>query len=204
MQVQVQQKIQQEVQQQVQQQLELVEQKTQKLSGFDEDNKQMFVTLYNDQDSSDLTCVIPENGNETIFVHKVIVKHYSEPLLNKILKNNQITKIERDVLKFLYTGQISNYDKKAQELIEFAHKFNLSLLKSYCEETLIATLTLENCLERFLFATKTNSTELRLKAKAFVMKENKNILKTGNWKSVIQNTEIAFELLMEGFAELQK
>jgi hypothetical protein len=49
-----------------------------------------FSSLYNDEDTADLCCSL---NQEKVHVHKQFIKLYSEPLLNKILRDNQITKI---------------------------------------------------------------------------------------------------------------
>ena len=51
-----------------------------------------FSSLYNDEDTADLCCSL---NQEKVYVHKQFIKLYSEPLLKKIQKENQITKIEK-------------------------------------------------------------------------------------------------------------
>ena len=163
-----------------------------------------FAALYNDEDTADLSCIINGRESENIFIHKTVLKIYSEALFEKISKDNQISEIEGDVLKFLYTGKIADYDKKAEKLIEFAHTMKIPLLRCYCEDTLISTLSVDNALERFIFASKNESTELRMKAKDLIAKENKNIMKTKNWRNLIKdNVDIVFELLLEGLCKLE-
>ena len=81
-----------------------------------------FATLFNDEDTSDLSCSV---YGDKVFVHEAFVKVNSEALLKKISMNDKISDIEKDILKFLYTGQIVNYAKKAKELIELANTFKL-------------------------------------------------------------------------------
>ena len=65
-------------------------------------------------------------------------------------------------------------------------------------------MSVENALERFIFASRNESTELRAKAKTLILKENEKIMKTENWRNLVKNNaDIVFELFM-GFATLQK
>ena len=71
-----------------------------------------FATLFNDEDTSDLSCSVDD---DKVFVHEAFVKVNSEALLKKISMNEKISDIEKDILKFLYTGQIVNYAKKKKK-----------------------------------------------------------------------------------------
>jgi len=154
-----------------------------------------FALLFNDEDTTDATCAT-KNGK--VYVHKAFVKMNSELLFEKITKEGEIKDIDWDILKFLYTGEIADYAEKAKLLIELAHSFQMPKLKAYCEETLIATLSVENVLERFIFASKNESPKLRMKTLALIQKENKNITSTKNWRNLAkENVDITLELVLE-------
>jgi hypothetical protein len=58
-----------------------------------------------------------------------------------------------------------------------------------------------NVLERFIIASRTDSSELRKKTLELMKRENKNIMKTDNWRQLVKdNVDIVFELIMEGWS----
>ena len=81
-----------------------------------------------------------------------------------------------------------------------ADTLKIPAIRFYFEQTLVSSFTFENVLERFIIASRTGSTELRKRSLALMMKENKNTLKTNNWRHLVKdNVDVVFELIMEGF-----
>ena len=78
------------------------------------------------------------------------------------------------------------------------------MLRDWCQASRVKNLNIENVLERFIFASRMDCLELKKKARKFIFVENKNILKTENWKELIKkNTDIGFELFTEALGILQ-
>jgi len=159
---------------------------------------QNFALLFDCEDTTDVTLVM-ENG-EKVKVHKSFVKANSKLLLEKITQENPINKMEKDILKFLYTGQIADYETIATALIEAANSYEMPKLRTYCEESLISSLIVGNVLERFIFASKNKLPKLRMKSLAMIQKENINVTNTNNWRDLAKdNVDIILELVMECF-----
>ena len=130
-----------------------------------------FASLFNDEDTADMHCSMML---EKVHVHKEFVKLCSEPLISKLLKNNEITQMEKSVLKFFYTGKIDNLASQAKELIELAQNYKIPVLTAYCEKTLITSLRVGNVLETFIIASRTNSLTLRKKSLKMIQKGKKH------------------------------
>ena len=126
------------------------------------------MSLFNHEDTSDMACT---QGNEKIFVHKAFIEVNSKLLFERLADGTDINEDEKDTVKFLYTGKIDDNDNsKAMRMIEIANKLNLPLVKQFCETELIQTLTVENVLDRYIFASRNNTEELRKKAKKLIIK----------------------------------
>ena len=82
-------------------------------------------------------------------------------------------------------------------------EYNIPLLREWCESSLVKTLAVENVLERFILSSRLDCLELKKRARKMIFVENKNILKTNNWKELIkENTDFGFELFMEALGIL--
>jgi len=139
--------------------------------------------------------------NPKVCGNAAYIRASSEQLFEKIGQNNDSE--VKDIVKFLYCGKIDGYEMRAKELIEIAHNLNVPSVKIYCEESLIDTLTVENVLERFIFATDNDCDSLRDQSKEMIVKENKRLIKTDNWKKLVQENPAAmFELNMELFSKM--
>ena len=78
------------------------------------------------------------------------------------------------------------------------HSLDIPLVKTYCERSLINSLTVENVLDRFIFASRNGSQELHKEAKELIMKEKANITKTENWRELAKaNSDVILELFLE-------
>ena len=162
-----------------------------------------FYALYNDGDTGDLAVTIGKT-EQMIHLHKSFALFYSEKFLEKLMQNKVIEDIETDILTFFYTGKIVDYEKKAKNLIELSLEYDIPLIRDWCQASLIRTLNVDNVLERFIFASRMDCLELKKKARKMIFVQNKNILKTENWKELIkENTDIGFELFMEALGILQ-
>ena len=123
---------------------------------------------------------------------------HSSVFLNKVTEGGIVSADEKDVIKFLYMGEMKNCERKVMSLIELANKYNLYEVKSYCEDSLIKTLSVNNVLERFIFASKNGVCKLKQSSLEKLLKENKRIMNIDNWRNMAkENADVVMELVME-------
>ena len=57
-----------------------------------------------------------------------------------------------ELLHFINTGETSNVDQIAQQLLAAAEKYDVKDLKLICEDVLTKQLTVDNCVKTLIFA----------------------------------------------------
>lgn len=70
----------------------------------------------------------------------------------KIVVNDMEPAILKEVLRFLYCGQIHNMAENCEQLFSVAEKYDLKVLKNQCELVLMQSTTKENALEMYILA----------------------------------------------------
>lgn len=144
--------------------------------------------------SSDYKVVAEDDGRE-FPVHKCILAAHSD-VFRAMFEHSDTIESERSTLRiddfgsdaigamleYIYTGCCSTSSAcRPEELLGLADKYNLTYLKSYCEEQLIAKLTKENVCEMLVFADLYRSDSLKQVAMTFVVNFRKEVTNSQSW-----------------------
>jgi len=168
--------------------------------------KKADLDFFNNKEFSD---VVVKCGDERFECHKVFLATKS-PVFKAMLTSNmketnnneiQIDDIEPEVmtefLKFIYTGKSSNLDKFAMDLFIAADKYQINSLKEICEEALISSLEIDNCLSLLLVGDKC-STVIKKSAITFMINNKSSI----NLDEVLlDHPSLMLEILKEDFGK---
>lgn len=74
----------------------------------------------------------------------------------------------KEMLRFIYTGEVKNLDLIAKNLLELANRFLIEDLKNLCEKELFKSLSIHNVQELFLFASDNKAFKLKEECLKFV------------------------------------
>jgi len=151
---------------------------------------QNFGSLLWDEKTSDFRIIC---GDESFPVHRLVLKArsgYFQGLFNSKLVESETGKVNienmasetlKAVIEYMYTGKFKDIESKALQLLVAAERFDLPLLKKYCEEWLISKLKKNNAVDLFILADEQNSVKLRLKAKQMIVENGAEIIKQEGW-----------------------
>ena len=96
------------------------------------------------------------------------------------------------MLKYMYTGYISEDSTVMKDLLIAADKYQMGRLKSICEKKLIAQLKVNNVLENIVFAEKYNAKDLMKKAKTFLVENKQEVKKIPEWSKPLKDCNPEF------------
>uniref|UniRef100_A0A0N5BS25 BTB domain-containing protein n=1 Tax=Strongyloides papillosus TaxID=174720 RepID=A0A0N5BS25_STREA len=150
-------------------------------------------------DSSLFTDYTIKVKDKEIKVHKAVLAARS-PVFCKLFKNtfeksrtNFIeikdfrVEVVREMLRYIYTDEVSDIQNMANEIFEIANKYELQKLKSIAEKCLCSDLNIENVCERFLLSEAYSSVELKEMVQKFIIDNVENIIKTKKWDRLIKS-----------------
>lgn len=150
--------------------------------------------LYEKSAFSDVTLSV---GGKDFYVHKAILAARSvvfnamfEHEMEERKQNRvEITDVEHNVmtemLRFVYTGKVSNLDKMADELLAAADKYALERLKVMCEESLCNGLSVDNVCEILVLADLHSADQLKTHAMDFINAHPADVMDTTGWKTMV-------------------
>lgn len=158
-----------------------------------------FGNLLTDGNYSDVTMKSVEG--EEFRVHKPVLAIRSEVLkahfehnttesITNLIETPLESEVLREVLTFVYTDKAPQVDEIPEKLLAAADYYQLSRLKSLCEEALHKRLTVENALDTLQLAELHSANSLRLSTLEFIKDgQAKLITKTEGWAKV-QSVEL--------------
>merc|ERR1712098_471558 len=91
-------------------------------------------------------------------------------------------KVVDEMLQYIHTGVSLNIDKYPQELLAAADRYQLDQLKNNCQQILIASLDVENCVSIFILSDMYNALKLRRAAVKYATENMTSISNTCDWK----------------------
>ena len=94
--------------------------------------------------------------------------------------------ILREMLRFIYQGQVENMETVASALFIAADKYNIQDLKDECENYMADNITLENVFEVFELADTYNAKQLKIRAMNFMKSNIDEIKKMDAFKEKLQ------------------
>ena len=134
---------------------------------------------------SDVQFVVQE---EVFHAHKFVLATQSEvfaAMFTHNMKENKESKVKiedcnseifKEVLRYIYTGQVAGVETVVDDLLHIADKYMLQGLKLICENNLIKNLSNENIFDHLSIATKYNLSSLKKKAIKFIVSNSKELL----------------------------
>jgi len=153
---------------------------------------QNFASLLWDEKTSDFRIIC---GDESFPVHRMVLgarSSYFQVLFNRRFVESETGQVNiedmasetlKAVIEYMYTGKFKDIESKARELLVASERFDLLLLKKYCEEWLISNLKKDNAVDLFILADEQNSEKLRLKAKQMIVENGAEIINQDGWKT---------------------
>uniref|UniRef100_A0A0K0FN34 Speckle-type POZ protein-like (inferred by orthology to a human protein) n=1 Tax=Strongyloides venezuelensis TaxID=75913 RepID=A0A0K0FN34_STRVS len=150
-------------------------------------------------DSPLFTDYIIKVKDTEIKVHKAVLAARS-PVFCEIF-NNKLEKCQtnfmeikdfraevvREMLRYIYTDEVSDIQNMASEMLEIANKYELHRLKSIAAKYLCSDLNIENVCERFILSEAYSSRELKDMVQKFIIDNAEHIIKTENWDRLVKS-----------------
>jgi len=103
------------------------------------------------------------------------------------------------MLRYIYTGHMSQLKTMAEELLVAADKYAIAGLKLQCEDVLGSNLTVQNACSTLILADTHSCENLKTRAVKFITARAEEVLKTDSWEDLVQNypalvTEVFLQL----------
>uniref|UniRef100_A0A0K0FNX4 Speckle-type POZ protein-like (inferred by orthology to a human protein) n=1 Tax=Strongyloides venezuelensis TaxID=75913 RepID=A0A0K0FNX4_STRVS len=167
-------------------------------------------------ESSFLTDCVIKTGNTKINAHKVILCARSSvfsDIFKNTLEKSQTSTIEiegfsvevvKEMLKYIYKDEVSNISNIASDVLAIADKYKLDRLKVIAAKSLCADLTIENVCKRFILSEKFSSKELKEFCQPFIINNAESLIKTKEWKKIVENHPFLVESLFLKLLNISK
>ena len=92
----------------------------------------------------------------------------------------------KEMLRFIYMGEVEDIKKMASELFIAADKYDIQDLKSKCEKYIANNITVENSIEVFELADKYNAEQLKNRTMHFMKSNIADMMKMDTFKEKMQ------------------
>jgi len=103
-----------------------------------------------------------------------------------------------EMVKYIHTGRSPDIEKMPRELLAAADRYQLEQLKISCQEVLITSLNVENCISILILSNIHNALKLRKGALKFTTENMKAISSSCDWKKELA----AFPSLMADMIDM--
>ena len=137
-------------------------------------------------------------GDNKFDCHKIILasrSHVFEAMFDSNMKEMKTGKVEiqdmdpevlGNLLQYIYTGVAPNIDTMAKELFAAADQYQIEKLKELCEEKLMSTIDVDNCIDHLVLGDLYHAPRMRAKALKFVA-QNIVSINSSEWKETLVN-----------------
>jgi len=138
-------------------------------------------------------------GDKEFNCHKAVLSARSQ-VFDAMLTQNMVEKnsnraeildfdadVVRDMIQFIYSGEVSDMKVKAVHLLPAADKYDLTHLKELCVASLCETISTENVLDLLIMAYVYELATLRTLALQFTVVCGKDIIVQKDWRSKLEN-----------------
>lgn len=102
----------------------------------------------------------------------------------------------KEMLLFIYTGEVPNLDKVAEDLYVAADKYSMGELKSLCGDYLGANLTVERAADGFVLANMYSDNDLCRSIARFIADHLVSVQRTSGWRNIWGKPDITERLFM--------
>jgi len=150
------------------------------------------------------------NGHE-FYAHKAILASRSpvfaamfehemeEKKQNRVDITDMEHEVLKEMLKFIYSGKVTQLEKMADDLLAAADKYDLERLKVMCEEALCSNLAVDTAAEVLILADMHSANQLKAHAIDYINTHATDVMETQGWKSMITRQP---HLIAEAFRAL--
>lgn len=101
--------------------------------------------------------------------------------------------ILKEMLRFIYTGEVEKLEAYAEELYEAAEKYCLDDLKELCEKYLIKRINTENVCQYLKLFDMFNSRNMKIKCINFIANNGPDVMVTKGWSDLINGNPVLVE-----------
>ncbi|KAJ8686475.1 hypothetical protein QAD02_022269 [Eretmocerus hayati] len=147
--------------------------------------------------------VLVADADRKFYAHKIILAKRS-PYFAQLFAQNEdkrsmveITDVKGDilaqVLKFIYSGRVDNFENITSELCVAAEKFSLEHLKNQCTQYLTQNLNIDKAASILAIASANNMPGLKKTCISFINRHAKEVIKTVGYTDLVTN----FPLLVD-------
>lgn len=142
-------------------------------------------------------CVVACEGRE-FRCHKNILAGRStvfDAMFTHDMEENRKSKVDivdldcdtvHDMIKYIYSGKVSELEGKATGLLSAAEKYDLKELKTMCETALCDTITQDNVLDLLVLADLHGASAVRALALKFIVDNGKEIVAQAGWRDKLK------------------
>ena len=123
---------------------------------------------------------------------------------NKVVIDDVCPDALKEMLMYIYTGEVSDVGNVAYDLLYAADKYQLDDLKSFCEQQLSKSLKVENAARMVQFAHMHNTPILKRRTLRFIASHGAEVRATTEWEEVKQHADILDELLQVIYEPVSK
>lgn len=166
------------------------------------DQLKLIYKCFIDKKFCDITIQVPD-GDE-IKAHKHMLFSGSTVWRTLLNDNDQLSIItvadlEREIIEtlvvFIYIGSVPTPMKQTDQLLIAAEKYGVDGLKSWCEQKLIDTISIDSAVNLLVLAHRYNAKMLFDKVLKFVREHTSELKQRDEWKSAFFSyPELAFQL----------
>ena len=114
------------------------------------------------------------------------------------------SKAVKSLLDFMYTDSVPILAQLAPQLLFAANKYQIPTLKTVCEESMTANLTINNATKFLSCADLYDAIQLRNAAKRFVVRNLSEIKKTDSWKTLRNQSPHLLDEIIDELAEVMR
>uniref|UniRef100_A0A0N5CEC7 Speckle-type POZ protein-like (inferred by orthology to a human protein) n=1 Tax=Strongyloides papillosus TaxID=174720 RepID=A0A0N5CEC7_STREA len=163
-----------------------------------------YSNFFNSQLFSDCSIIV---GETKIKVHRGILAARSPVFYNIFnskpessqtniieIKNFRV-EVVREMLRYIYTDDVSDLENVANELVAIAVEYGLDRLKAFAVKYLCGDLTIENVCGRFILSEKFSCEELKEYCQKFIIGNSEDLKKTNSWRELVKNHPFLVESL---------
>ncbi|XP_008556032.1 speckle-type POZ protein [Microplitis demolitor] len=150
-----------------------------------------FKELFESEAGSDVVLIVDDSkfrAHKSVLIARssvfaLMFLYETEEKTHYVTINDISPKIIEEMLKFIYTDQVTDIDGDAKELLKAADKYQLQTLKKLCEESLCKSITITNAVEIMILADENNARQLVDYVTNFIANNAGSFIKPGSLNS---------------------
>ena len=127
---------------------------------------------------------------DAMFSHN-FEEHFSHKVVITDLEGDAVL----EMLRFIYTGKVSQMERVNKMVLAAADKYNIVDLKELCEKSLCNSMTVENVCSLLLLARDRVSQELKRKSIEFISQNIDAVTSSEGWQELVREPDLMTEVV---------